>query len=59
MFNYFEKITFKNDVDWCLSDPDPKLIIMDPAPANNFWSGRIRLQIHNTGYYEGVPTTSL
>jgi len=37
VFNYFEKITFKNDADWCLSDPE--LIITDPDPANNFGSG--------------------
>ena len=45
VFNYFEKLpTFKNDVDWCLSETDPKLII--PDPANNFGSGLIG--IHNT-----------
>ena len=33
--------------NWRLSDPDPKLIIPDPDPANNFGSDRIRLRIHN------------
>ena len=33
--------------NWRLSDPDPKLIIPDPDPANNFGSDRIR--INNTG----------
>ena len=32
--------------NWSLSDPDSKLIITDPDPANNFGSDRIR--IHNT-----------
>ena len=40
-----------------MSDPDPKLIIPDLDPANNFGSDRIR--IHNTGiclYFAYVPS---
>ena len=42
--------------NWRSSDPDPKLIITDPDPANNFGSDRIR--IPNTGYgtYQGTGT---
>ena len=32
--------------NWSVTDPDPKLIIPDPDPANNFGSERHR--IHNT-----------
>jgi len=50
-FSYFYIIylyrELLNDVDGCLSDPDPTIIITDLAMANNFGSGRIR--IHNTG----------
>ena len=35
--------------NWSSSDPDPKLIITDPDPANNFGSDRVR--IHNTGSF--------
>jgi hypothetical protein len=36
--------------NWSFSDPDPKLII--PDPANNFGSDRIR--IHNTAFNPGT-----
>ena len=34
--------------NWSLLDPDPKLIIPDPDPANGFGYDRIR--IHSTGF---------
>jgi len=39
-------LSLKIEVWTSSSDPDPKLIITDPDPANNFGSDRIR--IHNT-----------
>ena len=39
------------------SDPDPKLIITDPDPANNFGSDRIR--IHNTALAHPQPLLPL
>ena len=43
----FEIDSLQIDVRTSSSDPDPKLIITDPDPANNFGSDRNR--IHNTG----------
>jgi len=40
---FYAILVIKN---WSLLDPDPKLIIPDPDPANNFGSDQI--QIHNT-----------
>ena len=43
----FQIDSLKIEVRMSSLDPDPKLIIPDPDPANNFGSDRIR--IHNTG----------
>ena len=44
----FQIDSLKIEVRTSLSDPDPKLIITDPDPANNFGSDRIRT--HNTAW---------